>query len=693
MLAAMRETRRLFRRFATALALVTVALTPIAHLSVPAQAQEKDEPRKSGLVERTGARLVQLDATLTGPEEVLDSLTREDFYLRVGLKQVREFTVDRVCAGAPELDLEALAELDEESIPARPRTAVTFVFYFDQPHLTMNGRARAMDIVRDLIDELIVDGNRGMIVSSADRIETFAELTDDPVALLAAMDVLENDRDQWDLYAAQEVYRLTEITQELRGAGGGSSMRADRYRALNLARLYYADELWRAERDNRRFSMMLGRISGLEGPKAVVYLADNMRIRAGMHYLELFGQLEQGRVLEEFGTTSGTEFSQVSGAGLGALTTFDMVVDQASAYGIRLYTVQAEGLVMAGSVNVPTTTRVRDAQDTLRDFALETGGTAFLNGVKSSKIAAKIRKDLSCLFLISFDPEGRAEDRSLAVKLRVDHPDVKVQVRGRVVIQSESTKVTSELLAAFANPGIGDADVPIRPSIIPTGYEDGVFHALVQVTVPSSQVPAATWDIGASIVSRGKVTDASGRLTVSNPDAPVIMQTTMEFRPGPFEVVAVAHNITTDVVTSQQLAGEWPRPNAELASVGPIAVLQRTHGAILKNSKVRKSAIVAFADEEPIDPAIAARLVAPVCKSSDQKGKLKVERFLYGQSEVSFPVMSVDLGKDQCALIQDVIPASTMTSGSFRYEIRILHRGEELARADRKFVAWDGTPL
>ena len=79
--------------------------------------------------------------------------------------------------------------------------------------------------------------------------------------------------------------------------------------------------------------------------------------------------------------------------------------------------------------------------------------------------------------------------------------------------------------------------------------------------------------------------------------------------------------------------------------------------------------------------------------SGDQKGKLRVSRVLLGQSEVSFPDLTVDLGKDQCALIQDVIPARTMTSGSFRYQVRVLHHGDELAVAERRFAAWDGTPL
>jgi hypothetical protein len=660
----------------------------------PTRAQE-DEPRESGLIEETGARLVQIDATLTGPAEVLDSLTSEDFRLKVGLKWVTEFEVDKLCHDAPELDLAEVAEMDDEEILVRPRLAISFVFYFDQPHLTQTGRGRAMHLARELVDKLIVDGNRGMIVSGADKIKSYGDLTGDPITLLKAINTLEEDRDQWDTYASLEYRRLLDIMEEMPQTGSGTAGRVDLHRALNLARLYYSEELWRAERDNRRFSMVLGRIAGLDGPKVVIYFADNMRTRAGMHYLDLFGAAQKGRIIQEFGADGFdvNRYSSVSGSTLGALTTFDQVVDKASAYGIRLYTVQAEGLVMAGDQNVPTTNRVRDAQDTLRDFALETGGTAFLNGVRATKIAQQISNDLECLYIVSFDPEGFDHDRSLAVKLFVDQPEVKVKVRGRVVVQSESSRLTSELLAAYANPGAGEADVPVRATVIPTGYDDGIFHALVQVRLPGSQVPAATWDLGASVVSRGDARDTSGRLTVSAPDAPVILQTTMEFRPGPFEVVAVAHNITTDVVTSRQLEGEWPRPNAELASVGPIAVVQKTRGAILKNGKVRKSGIVAYAEDEPVDPEIAARLVATVCKSSDQKGKLRVSRVLLGQSEVSFPDLMIDLGKDQCALIQDVIPAGTMTSGVFRYQVRVLDRNDELAVAERKFAAWDGVPL
>ena len=91
--------------------------------------------------------------------------------------------------------------------------------------------------------------------------------------------------------------------------------------------------------------------------------------------------------------------SDVSMAGLA----YDRVVNAAAAQGIRIYTVEARGLVtlfntvpssmaLSRTRAVPTSSRdrVNDTQRTLRDMAGETGGHAFLNGVSSGKMSRTV---------------------------------------------------------------------------------------------------------------------------------------------------------------------------------------------------------------------------------------------------------------------------------------------------------------
>ena len=56
-------------------------------------------------------------------------------------------------------------------------------------------------------------------------------------------------------------------------------------------------------------------------------------------------------------------------------------------------------------------------------------------------MADQILVDLSCLYLLSFDPRGFRQDAPLTVSVRVKRPKVKALVRGRIVIQSDAKRL------------------------------------------------------------------------------------------------------------------------------------------------------------------------------------------------------------------------------------------------------------
>ena len=53
--------------------------------------------------------------------------------------------------------------------------------------------------------------------------------------------------------------------------------------------------------------------------------------------------------------------------------------------------------------------------------------------------------------------------------------------------------------------------------------------------------------------------------------------------------------------------------------------------------------------------------------------------------------MELDLREDRCAQIRDLVPAGSMSSGMFTYEIRVFDKDkiEELAFTSRKLAAAD----
>lgn len=678
-------------RVLSALAASCLVALPVASEEPPPAPAE--EPRQVGLAERVEARLAQIDVTVSGPRDVVSTLTKDDFEVWVNRAPLQKFTVDRLCqpveaeADREEPGGEPATRRQEEPAAQAPRAAAAnYLFYFDQGHLTMAGRQTAIEMARELVRTLVRRGSRAMIVSNAAEVRAVAPLTPSQETLLASLDQLERDRDQWDPYAEQEPVRLARVQEALE---------RDVREAIGLARTFQAEERWKQEKDLTRLAMVLGRFAELDPPKVVLYFADTMRANAGEHYLSFFGPT----VLASAG--QGAAQAVRTDAFTGSLP-LDRVLHQAAALGIRFYTVEPQGLSapdlriesrgsVASLTNPATasfnTVRIRDAQNTLVSLALETGGRAFLNGASGSKVARRISEDLGCLYLVSFDPAGFPEDRTLPVQVNLRRPKLKAQHRGLIVVQSASSRLTARLMSAFSAPEASRNDVPLHAGLIPTGYDKGRFRARVQVAVPGTMLPGSAWDLGVSVVTSGEVeSSASGHIAVSRPGVPIVLERDMSFAPGPFELVAVARESRTDQIASRRIEAEWPKLESSLASLGPIAVVQRAAGAFLRNGELKQSGPLIREEADILRPDVETAFIGIVCRSRDQSGPLEVDRRLVGGTEAPFEKMVVDLAGDRCAVFQDRVVPGSMAEGTFRYSVRVLDRGVEVARAERSFV-------
>src|SRR3990172_10063811 len=86
--------------------------------ALEAEKPAEEDPRRSGIVETTTARLAQLDVTVSGPKDVIESLNKGDFELKVDHRRVTDFLVDRLCEPGP-----AVAAFDAPAAPAETRAA------------------------------------------------------------------------------------------------------------------------------------------------------------------------------------------------------------------------------------------------------------------------------------------------------------------------------------------------------------------------------------------------------------------------------------------------------------------------------------------------------------------------------------------------------------------------------------------
>jgi len=644
-----------------------IALAGLAAWAQSEQPTPSPEPKQIDLVETTERRLVQIDVTARGPAAAIASLTREDFTLVVNGEPIESFTIDRLC-GDPAQQVVAAegtvaAAQAAPSPAATPRLGTTYLIYFDQHHLTLAGRQNALDESRRMIPSLVADGSRVAIASSGEVVDIVIDFTSDAQALLAALDRIESDRRYWDQYPVLEESRIRDLLED--------QARLGQEFACSKARFLQQQDLYRTDKALRRFAMVLGLLSDVSPPKVALYFADTVRRDAGAHYYTYVGPCGYSSFNAEHA--------------------LDRIIGAASASGIRLYTIQAEGLVTGetlalpgvsstrtGAIN-PNQQRIRQAQDALAGMALETGGQSFLNGVPSTKMIKAIHDDVSCVYLISFDGARFELDTPLSVRVETSRPKVELRTRGRLVMPSESERRTTRLLAAFVAPGFVHKDVAVRGTLIPLGFENGAYRALVQVQAPGSPVPDAVWDLGASLVSGGEIRmDDSGRLTIRQAGVPVVFESEMRFEPGPYELVLVAHDTTASQLGTLRLEGSWPE-RADGPAIGPIAVIQRSPGSVfLRGGAPRIGGSLARADKETVRTDEPTALLTLVCRGHG-KGKLRVTRSLDGETSTEFPPTDVELEDEPCAQIRDMIPARTMTEGRFEYRVRLLDGDEERA--------------
>lgn len=679
-------------RFPASLAILLLgAVAIVAPQDAPPPTDEPG-PRKIGLEERAGSRLAQLDITVIGPAEVVTGLTADDFKVKIHFRKITEFQLDRLCVPREPDRKEKKTEVDTSGPASGPAPAGSYLFYFDQAFLTMEGRLRSLEVARTLVDRLVTGSSRGMIVSNAHRTTIVQHLTSDRELLESKLQQLENDRDQWLMYAQLEDQRVQDVVDALNWSSGigGSVLHG----AISKARLYQKEERWFTDRNLRRLAVTLGQLVDLESPKALIYFGDTVRSNPGEHYLSFFG--EGMRRSEP--TLSAMSVDAVTGS-----LAFDEVINEASAQGIRIYAVEARGLsssvdnrrlqpqavTATGGGSSSSRVRLTDTHNTLDNMASETGGRSFLHGVRPAKIADRILDDSSCIYLLSFDPEDLPQDEPLPVRISLEREDVDLRVRGRIVIQSESARRTSEILRAFSSPDSIPDPFGVQTGVVPTGFRNGTYSALLQISVPGSPLHGATWDLGGSLVSDHKVRDkASGRLSASAPNVPVIFEHEMSFKPGAYEIVAVAHEERSGLIASSQTDFDWPQLKGGDPRVGPIVVLQPASGAFLREGQTRRSGSLFVPESDPLFTSRPTAFVGIVCRGKGRQS-VTAERRLIGDKVHEFPALELELDDQPCAQVRDVIPSNTLTSGYYRYEIQLRQGGSILETGQREFVALD----
>jgi hypothetical protein len=680
---------------------------------------DQPKPRDLGFVEETEQRLVQLDVSLRAkkpkPGEALPELTLGDFEVVIAGHRIALRYADRLCQATSAGTPPAEAPLAAEAAPAPPTEPErapqptghgTYLFYFEHKHLTMQGQEIALKMAEELIPKLIVGGNRGMVASSGARLIQ-SKLSGDPQVLLEALQSIRHNTGQWSAtrYSEAEIRRY----QEIREAEEQLSVAAARSRA----RLFQVEEIQATSNQLRRFAAVLGSLAEIDAPKVALYFADTIRKSPGQHYAELFGGDSGGS--HELATMETKSFS--------ASAAFDRVTEMAGAMGVRLYTIQAQGLSSNGMQEARfdtnskgfATHRLKEAEDTMTSLAAETGGATFRGGLDNGtldRVLGRIQSDLDCFWLLSFPAEGLAQDQILPVRVRFN-PDsprfaeldrmYELSSRGQIVVQSASQRKESMLLAAHLEGGDALESEPARGTLIPLAFKDGKYRALVQLVVANPAFAqdlagSLVWDLGLTHVARDKVEhQVAQRIESREAKAPVVLEAEWSFAPGKGEIVGVAYENRFGQVATVNIDVDWPDPDDAPVTVGPLALVQPSEGAFVRLREDRsaketrnKGTLALGSGAALVDRPTWA--IGLLCRGRRTRGDLWIERRLTGASSIDFPVQKWEWDADEpCVQVRDLIEQGVMDWGTFKYEVQIYDApelaGEPLATKRVEFTA------
>jgi len=677
-----------FARLALGLTILAIGGSPRAENETP------PPPLDPGLAEGIESRLVQFELRAARKGVPVRGLSAKDLDIELGGKPVTAFTVDDMCAEAP------------QGTSAR---VGSFLFYFDESQLTVEGRRRAIEVARRVSSSLLSQGQAVFVLRNgpAQRAET--TWTRDPALVTAALDRIASDsgsqesaraeaeetRAENTLERAASWVRETDMSRQLgmsdaenallNALGGGgplptATMARVRELAKGQAAPYSAegdaaekrliaelttlveDQLRRGGRDIERLRAAVRSLSLRGSPKGVVYFSDTLRRDPGGAAARA---LESTRGLADRKEPTGSRSALTAQTEDAALTA---LVRDASSYGVRFYAVEGRGLASPSDW-------VRTSQDTLVSLALDTGGLSFVNGLSGAAIAESVAADQACWYLVSFAPSGWEEDRTLPLAVYGKQPGLRVKTGSSLVIPSRATLTQTRLIAAH----FGDASpetLPLSVSIYPVGGTAKNLTVLAQVRLPDGatpQSPDTSWDVGFEVVSQGVVVaKTSSRVGWRGSGRPPVCQATLTIPSGLYEIVAVARDVSDESIRQGRASGAWPASTADRVTLSVPAIAQPQRGGIVQDGEVKASGIVVRGSGELVDPGAPVAIVTAACVGGSSDAVLRAERSIAGETVVPFATMELASDGGRCVQIRDLVAAGSLGAGRLTYVVRIL---------------------
>jgi hypothetical protein len=170
---------------------------------------------------------------------------------------------------------------------------------------------------------------------------------------------------------------------------------------------------------------------------------------------------------------------------------------------------------------------------------------------------------------------------------------------------------------------------------------------------------------------------------------PPLYQATLKLPSGPYEIVAVAHETSTDSIRAGRVIGSWPPSRTDRVTLSAPAVAQPQRGGLVQDGEVRETGIVVRGAGNLVDPRQPVAFVTAACVSVSKDTVLRAERSIVGETEVPFAPMELSSDDGRCVQIRDLIAAGSLGAGRMTYFVRVLSGDAEIAAQELSFDVAD----
>jgi VWFA-related protein len=544
----------------------TLVLTVILSLLAPSMVRAKKRPVLTPLVQRARTVLVQVDVRVEDARgQPVRGLTAKDFILVVD-GSVRDInTFDEIITVAPTGHAaDRGKQAVEEHLTVSPSY---FVFFFDNVLSNQFERRLAGQAADQVLRDVLRPEDRFTVVAMGQRLKVLSQMTRVRDRGFGTFSELLGDPDTIDSYADERGSREADVLEQYQ---------ADPELGRHQARSYAVMEGNRVHKLLEVVRNLLTALEPIRERKMLLYFSAGVPERPGAQYLHL-AELDD-EIIKGTRTT---------------LFQMERLFREANSGRVSIFPVDVAGLDTGFSIHqgppsidllpgIPSrlTTDYSHKRDGLVSLALNTGGKAILNTNDLGGTLQDVVKKSQHYYLLGFTPPSGGDGKYHKIHVRMWDSRWKVTARSGFMDFNQSQFDRRQILGSFMLPEMF-AELPLKLEVVPLERRGGKWLADAQVRLPAAaldRLPQGDGsygqiEVGFSLFRGATLAYRFDRaLTLQFPSrlpqAEIILQQTVEMKPGDYRGIAVARDTVSGKVGSVSVDFELPAPRKQEVRVG-----------------------------------------------------------------------------------------------------------------------------